>query len=182
MGTQHVWPVTLIAVVLYLLTSYFCWRLVQDLASTGGASRSEVFVWRTLVVLFVLLAIFRGAEFQPRVIDYGRDTAQIQGWYAFRHSIQPYVIAAILLVSLVAAGILLKSLRGLPTITQLAVGATLAIVTYIAVRTVSLHFVDAIAHQRILGLRLSWIFEGSALLAIMLATIRRRAMTTTVKS
>ena len=178
-GIEHVSLVAWGAAVLYLFTAYFCWRAARAPRSVGAGARSEPLVWGTIAVLFLLCGIFRGSEFQPAVIDYGRDMAHMQGWYDYRHIIQPVIIGVIGIASLIATIVLLKILWGMPPPTQLAVGCTLMLLSYIAVRTVSLHPVDAIAHSRILGLRLSWIFEIGIMVVVTLAARRRRARVTT---
>lgn len=177
-GIEHVSLVAWGAAVLYLFTAYFCWRAARAPRSVGVAARSEPLVWGAIACLFVLLGLFRGAEFQPTVVDYGRDMAHIQGWYEYRHIIQPYIIGVIGIASLIAAIVLLKLLWGLPPPTQLAVGCTLMLLTYIAVRIVSLHPVDAVAHTRILGVRLSWIFEIGILVVVIFAARQRRSTVT----
>jgi hypothetical protein len=163
------------AVVLYLFSAYFCWRVARELRPIGVAARSEVLVCGTIATLFLVLGIFRELDFQPIVIGFGREMAQHQGWYGDRRVIQPVIIGVIGIAFLIAAIVLMKLAWGLPLITRLAVVGTLMLLTYIAVRMVSLHHVDVVAHQRLLGLRLSWIVEIGGMGAVILAAHVRRA-------
>jgi len=161
--------------LLYVATAYVCWRVAQGLRKFGTPRRTEARVWLTIACVFVALAVFRELDVQSVITEYWRSTARQQGWYSSRRNFQPIVILAIGTSFVLAAGVLMSNLEDMSPFARAALLGTLMLMAYVAVRVVSLHDVDVLAGQRVLGLRFAWIVELAAILSVLLSALWRRA-------
>jgi hypothetical protein len=110
----------------------------------------------------VLLGINKQMGLQFWLAEVGRDLAQRQGWYASRQSIQTLAIATLTVAGLLGLCVLAISLRRALRHTIGAVLGLSFLVTFVAMRAVSLHQIDVWLGGHGL-LRPSWMLEVSGI-------------------
>jgi hypothetical protein len=149
----------------------------------AGRGRSAIVVplfWCVCAVLLMVLAISREIDLANRIANEGRHIFRVEGWYPDRRPVQRWAILGILAMSSVvgAAGCAVIIWRRWP---QLLLGFVAIVVlgTFLAVRTVSLHDIDALLYRRSFEqVQYNAIFELGATafvgLAAVLASARRR--------
>lgn len=146
--------------------------------STSAQRRQLQVFYGGQALLLLLLGLNREWGLLNTLTSYSRLTAMREGWYNLRRLAQVDLI-----IGLGVAALLMLLLAGWcfrPILRQQWLPLLLAIglLTYVAIRTVSLHAVDAIILDRVLGIPWDWLIElsGSALLvgALTLAFYRQQ--------
>ncbi|HEX5395760.1 MAG TPA: hypothetical protein VFX74_01595, partial [Candidatus Limnocylindria bacterium] len=154
---------------------YAAWR-----ASRGRSPAVVPLFWCACAVFLLILGVSREIDLANRIADEGRHIFRMEGWYPDRRPVQRAAILAILGTSGVVGtiGCALIIWRRWP---QLLLGfvAVVLLGTFLAVRTVSLHDIDALLYRRSFEqVQYNAIFELGATafvgLAALLASARRR--------
>jgi hypothetical protein len=151
--------------MLYLIAALLC------LARAGHPQRQ---VWWAIALVLLVLGLARLANLEQVATDVGRQIAISQEWYTSRRPIQSIGIFGIVLGSgLIAICIfaLTRRLRAAEAIGILAAGG---LVTLIAIRSISLHSVDALVGRHLFGLfgiQLGWLLEMLLLICIVGAAL-----------
>lgn len=134
---------------------YIVWL---DQRASGQRRRLQAF-YSGQTVLLLLLGMNRHWDLLNALTSYSRLMAMREGWYNTRRLAQFDLIVGLGVVALL---LLLLTAWGFRTILRnhwLPLVAAIGLLTYIGVRTVSLHAVDAIILDRMLGVPLDWIIE-----------------------
>jgi hypothetical protein len=185
------WITTLI-VYLYWCAALLCFvhavRLWRHTSTpipdqVPSAKRERLYlVYGLQATLIFLLGVGKQTNLGNRITSFGRMWASAHGWYSFRHPVQEDLITSILIgggLLLVTTGWLLRHTfyRHGPLIL-----GVMGLLTYTAIRMVSLHDVDSLIYSRVYGIRWDWIFELGALLfingALVVAFPRRQRKAT----
>jgi hypothetical protein len=156
-----------------LIASVQSWRTGQGANIT--LSRGEGVIWVVAAILLCAMAAniaFGGID---RVANSLRIGFLAERWYRDRMSIQLALIVAALIVSSLVVLAALYWTRAMPVPSRLTVLAILALITFILVRTISLHALDGILYARISGVTLSTALEAGAAAMILLLVSWRRA-------
>ncbi len=118
-------------------------------ARRSGSSAVVPLFWVACAVFVVLLALSREIDLASRIANEGRHIFRTEGWYPDRRPVQRAAILGIVtaagVISICGCTILIW--RRFP---QLLLGflAVVALATFLAVRTVSLHDIDALLYRR----------------------------------
>lgn len=165
------WITTLI-VLMYWSTALLClayaWHLWRGAPQPRAANQrgNPHLLVGSQAALILCLGLGKQVHLGSRVTSVGRAWAAAQGWYSFRQPVQEDLITGILVsgaLLLVAASWYWR--HTLRHHWHLLLGV-MGLLTYNAIRMVSLHDVDSLLYSRVLGVRWDWIFELSALFFI----------------
>jgi hypothetical protein len=159
-----------VTVALYLLASGSCWISAQKLGLADIPRSNERRAWRAISVLFLALGINKQLNLLSALTEAGRVLAQDQGWYEQRQFVQLVFIALAAMTCLIAAITLLLWARNFPIPTRITLIGTMMVLGFVLIRAVSLHHVDWLIRQRILGLRWHWILEMSGISLVLFAS------------
>jgi hypothetical protein len=159
-----------VTVALYLLASGSCWISAQKLGLADIPRSNERRAWRAISVLFLALGINKQLNLLSALTEAGRVLAQDQGWYEQRQFVQLVFIALAAMTCLIAAITLLLWARNFPIPTRIALIGTMMVLGFVLIRAASLHHVDWLIRQRILGLRWNWLLEMSGISLVLFAS------------
>jgi hypothetical protein len=165
--------VGLVAVPFYLLGAWRCARLARgrgiDLA--GG----EAICWWILSAILLALGIYKLFDLQTALAELGRTVASEHRWYARRRPVQLALVLGLGLGSAVAIVLAVWLARKAPPPTRLASVGGVALVGFVAIRTISFHAIDLFLDAGLAGLKANWVIELGGIVAI-LVLIHRRAV------
>lgn len=134
-----------------------------------ATARRERAFWAGLCLLMLFLAVNKQLDLQSFLTAAGRCVAKLQGWYAERRAVQIGFVAGLALTG-VALGVWLTWwLRGTWPRTALALLGVTLVFSFVMVRAVGFHHVDALINFRVGALKMNWVLELSGLGAIVLA-------------
>jgi hypothetical protein len=161
-----------ITVGLYLLTALGAYRL-----SRGGRSNMtgrELRTWTVLSFLFLGLSLNKQFDLMSAITEGGRVMAKAQGWYGERRPLQrEFVFGVLALGGLGACGLLALIARRMLLAVQLALLGAVYLIAFIAIRSTSLHRVDALLGYRWHDVKLNWVFEMGGILFVLGAVVGR---------
>ena len=141
---------TLLREVAYLVAACIC--ALAAARSVRGVGRRDVVAtefWLGAAALLVILAISREVELSARVANVGRDLFRREGWYPDRRPVQR--LAVYIIIALAGFVGLAGSLAYLRRGRMHLIFGWLALVTlvgFLAVRAISLHYIDAALYRR----------------------------------
>ncbi len=129
--------------------------------------RAERLFWIALCALLIALGVNKQLDLQSLLTAIGRCSAQAGGWYAERRQAQALFIAGLLGVCLAVAAALVILLRDTLRRQAPALVGVALLLSFVMVRAVGFHHVDAFISWRIGGWRMNWVLEigGIALVA-----------------
>lgn len=150
-----------VVIVGYALAAMLCYMASRRLASHSYTSKNQVNYWRILALLLLLLGLNKFLYVENCITQWFSLLAHNNGWYEARRGLQAefILIGMFILLSLLAAAIYM--LNGLSKALQSAVAAFVLLLLLVAVRTISLHQIDALIFTDILGIGfgINWIIE-----------------------
>ena len=153
---------------LYLTVAALCWRNGRAAAPAGPGptaffrARAQRRVWLALALMLLLLGISRQVDLETLITVFGRQTARRQGWYGARRGAQREGIALVLLGTTIAGAALAMLVRRAGAWAIFAVFDTAALCAFVAVRTASLHDIDAFLSHRWGSVTINRLVEISA--------------------
>ena len=150
-----------IVLLVYFGAIGLCWMALG--AARSAAARRT---WRAIVVTLAVLMIEKAFHVEALLVGGFGHVAQGGGWYGVRRDVQLEAIGGLAVVGglLVIATAWLSRRAGIPA--QIAGSATVALVAFVAIRTVSLHQLDRLFASGFGPLRISNIVELAALCVI----------------
>lgn len=156
-------------VAAYIVTAMLCF-----LAPTKARSHTEARFWILVGIFLLALALNKQLDLQSALTALGRCVSQQQGWYGSRRAIQREFIVVLLTGSAFVGVAMVWLLRSVLGRIWLALAGVMIVMTFIAVRAVSFHHMDAILNIRIHDIRANWILELSGLVLISLNAVALR--------
>lgn len=144
-------------------------------ADAGGRDRAEFTFWVATSVALILLGFNKQMDLQSLLTALGRCVAQIDGWYQQRRAMQAGFIIAIVGVAevlLFSFAFAMRRTLGRNGIAFLGMGI---IATFVLVRAVGLHHVDALLGVRLAGWRLNGILELGGIAVFTIGAVARMA-------
>jgi hypothetical protein len=157
------------------VATYATAGVLAGLVVAQRRTRAAAF-WMVLAALLTFLAVNKQLDLQSALTAAGRCLSQAQGWYENRRTVQAAFIGTLALCGLVALLLMLRALQGRLAENGLAAAGAAFLVTFVLVRAVGFHHVDAMLRLPVAGLRMNWILElgGIALIAANAAVLLRR--------
>lgn len=156
--------------VLYLVTMREAWRRIYQETSSIRPDRSTTTFWLIVLALLAIMFINRLFNLQALATIAVRCAAEAEGWYQMRRTLQVLLIGV---ATVVAALILaLAFLRRRAFDERVVLAGLVVLVAFVAVRSLSFHWIDAYLRLKILGLNFNGLTEGAALLPVYLGTVR----------
>ncbi|MCB0031977.1 MAG: hypothetical protein KDE28_28905 [Anaerolineales bacterium] len=138
-----------------------------------GRSRTPRWLWWSLALLLLFLAINKQLDLQSYLTAVGRAVARAQGWYELRGAIQFLFVAAVGLVTVAAVALLSWTLRDTWRDQWLTLVGVILILGFILIRASSFHYIDILIGLEIGGFRLNWVIELGAIAIFSLAAWRQ---------
>ena len=136
------------------------------------------FLWG-LALIFLLLGLNSIMHFTGDLTRYGRLYAARNGWLTQRRGVQYRLIVGIACIAMLAASLVGWHLRHILRHYWLTLLATTCLLSLIAIQAISLHNVDVMLNQPVIGLRLMRALELSGiLLAALPLVVRQRSKLT----
>ena len=127
-------------------------------------------LWAAIPIALALLGINK--LFEGALTNVGRLIAFDQGWYAHRRVLQIWLVGSVLAICSIGAIVLLLSARQASLSTRVALSATIMLLALGLTRDVSLHQVDHLIGERIMGLKLNWLLDVGGLGLVLFAQMR----------
>lgn len=128
-----------------------------------GSQRSSRWLWTLAAAYLILLAINKQLDLQTFLTQTGRCIARAQGWYAQRRGMQQLATYAIFAAAAVAGLTLIGTARRGNGLMIAGLGL---LTTFVALRILSAHHMDALLRTPLFGLGLARVIELSSLLVI----------------
>lgn len=163
-----------LAALAYLATSGVA--LVAAVLAPAAGRKRALFNWITVAALFVALAVWRLTNGEAVLQDQVRTWARSSGVYDDRHTFQvPVTLAAVLVI---AALVWLAWRPAGAGNSGKALGFSLIMVVFTAVRATSLHAVDALLYASIGPVHINYLIDLglTALVAVLALADCRRAL------
>lgn len=139
-----------------LLCLVYAWQVRRSPATYRGSLQRFYYSQA-----FLLCAL--GLDRQWGLLDwltrYCRLWAMNEGWYYTRQAFQLDVIVGILLASVLLLGLACWCFRPILRHHWLPLVGALGLLTYVAIRAISLHDVDALLAARVWGVQRDWLLE-----------------------
>lgn len=154
---------TVLAYLLCMVLSAKVWRRLKG-------RRGRAF-WGVMAVAMLLLAINKQLDLQSAMTALGRCMAHAQGWYEARRPIQVAVIAALLIAMPLALLTGLRMMRGQLRMNGVAMLGLAVLCSYVAVRAIGFHRMDALIGHREFGVSTNFLLENAGLLLIALNAV-----------
>ncbi len=146
-------------VAVYVLTAILALGVAARAPFPESSLQRERFFWAGLGLVLVALAVNKQLDLQSYLTAIGRCVAKLQGWYQSRRMVQAAFILALVATMAIGAVILRGMMRKTTVGSRLAVVGLLMVLTFVAVRAVGFHHVDALINVKVLHLRMNWVFE-----------------------
>ncbi len=163
--------------LLYLFAAVASWRLIETVRrSVGFAGSRERTIWLIEAVVLFGLAISTAINAPGLVTETFRTIAMDDGWYVLRGFAQGRLIALALGVFAITAIVSLYWSRSVALPASLALLASMLLISFIVVRTISLHAVDRVVFTRIAGITISSVVEAAGIVVILMLVLWRTAM------
>lgn len=145
------------------------WRKIPSLHS------ENLRLHRGLILLFVItmfgLGVNKQLDLQTWVTNVGRDISKAQGWWENRRIAQVIVLAVIVLFGMGLLAVIVRA-GGVLKAHRLALFGYLVLLGFVVMRATSFFQMDRLINERIMGIRMNWVFELSGIAIIATSAIR----------
>ena len=156
-----------VTVVLYFIAAWTAWRAFKV---SEGRERS---LWLLIWLMLAALGINKQLDLLTALTEIGRVLAFKQGWYGDRHIVQIwFIIGVAAACAEIAVGLLWLAYKTAYS-TQLALLGMVILVAFVLIRAVSLHDIDHLIGERVLGLKWNWIMEIGGISIVLLGSLIR---------
>lgn len=159
---------------LAVLTAIAYWDSYTDRVVHLRASK----LWLSVAAMMAILCINKQLDLQSLVTDIGRIVARHQGWYEQRRAVQELFVLGVIFSSAGLSGWIIWRYRTFCRQHKLLFAGLSLLLTFIVVRAISFHHVEEMLDSRVLGLKMNWALELSAIFLVGLAARRELAALT----
>lgn len=164
---------------LYLVAAGLCFLRAKDgFSGEVAALAPQRFFWILLSFFLFGLAINKQFDFQSLFTTVGRCAAQADGWYDNRGDVQRAFIGIVALAALLAGAAAFWMMRGFIREIPVAAAGFFILIIFVVLRAASFHHIDNFINTSLMGLRLNWVVEMSALGLIIYGAIAARNIAT----
>ena len=116
-------------------------------------------LWLAVAFVMTCLCINKQLDLQTLFTDIGRVLAKDEGWYEGRQRVQKLFIVLVLVGALAFGGWLMWRFQAFWRQHKLLLAGLLFLLSFVAVRAVSFHHVDAFLGHRVFGFKMNWALE-----------------------
>jgi hypothetical protein len=156
-----------VTVVLYFIGA---WTALRAFRVSEGRERP---LWLLICLMLVALGINKQLDLLTTLTEMGRVLAFKQGWYGDRHIVQIWSVIGVAAVCAdIAVGLLWLAHKTAYS-TQLALLGMVIVLAFVLIRAVSLHDIDRLIGERVLGLKWNWILETGGISIVLLGSLMR---------
>lgn len=161
-----------VTVFAYGITAFTAWLAARRAGNAPGLAGGSKGLWLLVATLMAFLCLNKQLDLQSLLTDIGRVIAWHQGWYQERRDFQRWFVLAAVAGSVLITLLTLLVFRKF-WIRHWLLGFGLAfLLTFIVVRAISFHHVDAILKHEIGGMKMNWILELGGIALIFAAALR----------
>ncbi|WP_041527493.1 hypothetical protein [Paracoccus aminophilus] len=158
-GDPNIWG--WLTVLSYLICCGLSLAAAGRLRGRGGRG-----LWCTISGLMLFLGINKQLDLQTALTDTGRCLAHLQEWYEGRQLIQMLFIGGLFVIISAIFALALANMRGKLRANLLAFLGLFVLLTFVMVRAVGFHHMDALISAQIASVSLNFVFENVGLLMI----------------
>jgi hypothetical protein len=165
-----------VTVALYLLAAWTCFLCARRSRAAVAQAPSDCWeprLWALFALVLLALGINKQLDLQTAFTEVMRGLAKEEGWYEARRHYQHAFIAALAVVAACAGVAVAFMTRWLDRTVQLGAFGIAFLLTFVTVRAMSFHHVDALLGTRVLQARLNWIFEIGGISILILGSALR---------
>lgn len=157
-----------ITVAAYALAAWLAWLAGRRAGRAGPGDEGGRAAWWLVCALLLLLCVNKQLDVQSLFTDIGRVIAWKQGWYQNRREFQKIFVIVVIAVAGSASLVFFILHRRFWLRHPLLAAGLAFLLTFIVVRAVSFHHVDAFLQSRIGTVKFNWLFEltGIGLISI----------------
>lgn len=160
-----------LTVFAYGLTAFAAWLASRRAGHAPGLASGSRGLWLLVATLMAFLCLNKQLDLQSLATDIGRVIAWHQGWYQERREYQRWFVLGAFAASGLITLLLLIVFRKF-WVRHLLLGFGLAfLLTFIVVRAISFHHVDAILKHEFGGMRMNWILELGGIALVFTAAL-----------
>lgn len=161
-----------VTVAAYALAAFTAWLAARRAGSAPGLAAGSRGMWFLVTLLMAGLCLNKQLDLQSLFTDIGRVIAWKQGWYQERREFQKWFVLGVLAASFLTTAFLILRFRGFWKSHFLLAAGLAFLVTFIVVRAISFHHVDALLKSRVEGVKMNWFLELTGIALIWLAALR----------
>lgn len=152
-----------------LLSLLYAW---QARRSPATYRRPLQLFYYSQACLLLFLSLDKQWGLLHRLTSYSRIIAMRDGWYYSRHSLQVELIVVMIVAGLLLLGVASWCFRAILRQQWLPLLSAIGLLTYVVIRAISLHDIDALLAARVWGLRRDWLVElGGSLFLLCALTL-----------
>jgi hypothetical protein len=160
---------TVAAYGLAAIVAYFAARRAGRAPGLAMGSRTT---WLLVSALMTFLCLNKQLDLQSLFTDIGRVFSHRQGWYEDRREFQKWFVIGVLALSCVTALVTIIVFHKFWRYHFLLACGLAFMLTFIVVRAISFHHVDAFLRSRVGGAKLNWVLELTGIALVMIAAFR----------
>lgn len=158
-------------VAAYALAALTCLLAAAKAVQVSGLTVGSRKMWIMVVIMMGLLCINKQLDLQSLITEIGRVISRKQGWYNERRDFQIWFVIGLPVIAFLATLCLAFKYRPFWKTHLLLASGIVFLLTFIVVRAISFHHVDALLKCQIAGVKLNWFLELSGIALIWLAAI-----------
>lgn len=159
-----------VTVVAYFVAASCCWFAAERLLLTKPQQTMQRGYWLILAILLTILGVNKIFDLLSIVTTFLRNVTWIRGWYDVHHTIQ--VIGLALLVIMIGLTVVLFHKHHRPqSAERISFLGIVWLASFVVVRAISIHEVDAFINFEFFGIRMNWILELSGLLVMTICAM-----------
>lgn len=158
-----------------VLAAVAAWSKAREQPAPGGDGR-EARLWLGVAMAMACLCVNKQLDLQSLLTDVGRVAARHQGWYEHRRAFQAWFVVGLIMASAAFCWWSLRRYTAFWTSHKALAAGLLFLLTFLLVRAISFHHVDAFLGTRVLGFKANWALELTGILLVGLAAARECAV------
>lgn len=157
-----------LTVVIYAVAALYCLRVVRNRERLFSQQvKRQVFLWRLLAVVLVLLCINKQLDLQSLLTDTARYYFKQHDLYDQRWLFQKLLILSMLAMSVLTfiTGVIIY--RNVLRPNVLAIFGIVFLMAFVVIRASSFHHMDLLISTTIAGFKMNWLLELGGLALII---------------
>ncbi len=136
-------------------------------------------IWLAVALGMAALCVNKQLDLQSLFTDIGRVVAYREGWYERRREFQKWFVLGAIAGAGIVGGCFIWRFHGFWLRHKLLTAGLLFLLTFIAVRAISIHHFDTFLKVKLLGVKMNWALELAGISLVSVAAVRKPAGKTT---